>query len=70
LTFVAGSAATFDLSATLPDGVVRGGTFGVSPSGVALPAGMVLAATGELSVGTAAPTEISGVIFTYVEPGT
>jgi hypothetical protein len=65
---LAGTGATFDLAGTLPSGVTRGGSFGVSPSGSALPGGMVLSAAGILSVGNAVVGQTSGVIFTYAEP--
>jgi hypothetical protein len=60
--------AAFDLAATLPAGVVRGGTFGVSTSGAALPSGMSLSASGILSVGSATAGPVVGVVFTYAEP--
>ncbi|MCX8005115.1 MAG: hypothetical protein N2688_09185, partial [Burkholderiaceae bacterium] len=61
---------TYDLSATLPAGVVRGGTFGVDPSGARLPDGMTLSPAGILSLGSATVGQTTGVIFTYTEPGT
>ena len=66
--FLSGTGAVFDLSTTLPAGVKRGGLFGISPSGAALPAGMSLSPTGMLSVGNAAAGRADGVVFTYAEP--
>jgi len=66
--FQAGSGATFDLSTTLPGSVVKGGTFGVSSSGPALPTGMTLSPAGILAVGNANVGQTVGVIFTYLEP--
>lgn len=66
--FLADTGTTFDLSTTLPATVRRGGTFGVSPSGNPLPAGMSLSATGLLSVGSAKAGRTDGVIFTYEQP--
>jgi len=66
--FLAGTGGTFDLSTTLPAGVRKGGTFGISPTGARLPAGMTLAATGLLSVGSARAGRTDGVIFTYEQP--
>jgi hypothetical protein len=57
-----------DLAATLPTGVARGGTFGISQSGATLPTGMTLTSAGILSVGTATIGEVIGVVFTYAEP--
>jgi hypothetical protein len=69
LYFSAGSASTLDLSATLPNGVAKGGTFGVSTSGPALPEGMTLSANGILAIGSATATgAVTGVVFTYAEP--
>lgn len=65
MSFQAGSGATFDLAATLPAGVARGGVFGVSSSGAPLPTGMTLTAAGILSTGAATVGEVVGVIFTY-----
>jgi hypothetical protein len=67
--FVAGTVTTYDLAATLPPGVVRGGTFGVDPSGTSLPDGITLTSAGILSLGNAKVGQTSGVIFTYTEPG-
>ena len=57
------------MSATLPSGVVKGGVFGVSSNGAALPNGVTLSPAGILSIGSATATEVVGVIFTYQEPG-
>ncbi|MEQ1506318.1 MAG: hypothetical protein ABMB14_29065 [Myxococcota bacterium] len=62
---VEGSGGTVDLATTLPIGTPAGGTFGMDPSGAALPAGMTLSGDGILSVGTAAAGTIDGVVFTY-----
>jgi hypothetical protein len=67
-TLIVGSAATFDLSTTLPSGVNRGGKFGIDTSGASLPTGMTLNPNGTLAVGTAAVGIVSGVLFTYEEP--
>ena len=66
--FLSGTGMTFDLAVTLPTGVKRGGTFGVSSQGAPLPSGMTLSATGLLSVGAASAGRVDGVIFTYAEP--
>jgi hypothetical protein len=68
LYFTVGSGAKWDLAPGLPAHVVRGGTFGVSPSGAALPAGMRLSRSGILAVGSANPGTVVGVVFTYDEP--
>jgi hypothetical protein len=65
LSFQVGSGATFDLAATLPSGVARGGVFGVSSSGAPLPNGMTLSAAGILATGSATVGEVVGVVFTY-----
>lgn len=62
------SSASFDLAATLPLGVIKGGKFAIDASGAALPVGMLLTSAGILSVGTAAVGTVSGVIFTYETP--
>jgi hypothetical protein len=64
-TFAVGSNATFNLAATLPAGVTRGGVFGISSSGAPLPMGMTLTPAGILSVGTARVGSVNGVVFTY-----
>lgn len=66
--FLAGTSSTFDLAGTLPGGVIRGGVFGVSSSGAALPTGMALSPSGVLSVGSAVAGQVTGVVFTYTEP--
>jgi hypothetical protein len=63
-----GNDVDFDLAATLPPDVARGGFFGVSASGAALPSGMILSANGILSMGSATPGRAVGVVFTYTEP--
>ena len=68
LFFAAGTATKLELSTTLPSGVRKGGTFGVSPSGMPLPAGMTLSSAGLLSLGTALVGTTTGVVFTYSEP--
>jgi hypothetical protein len=65
---VVGSGATFDLASTLPNGVNRGGAFGIDANGSRLPAGMSLSAAGLLAVGSAAIGTVTGVIFTYDAP--
>jgi len=67
-SFAVGSGSTFNLANTLPAGVTRGGTFGVSQSGARLPPGMALTPAGVLSVGTAAVGSVAGVVFTYATP--
>ena len=67
-TFAVDSDASFNLTNTLPAGVARGGSFGVSPAGAQLPAGMTLTSAGLLSVGTAAVGSVDGVVFTYATP--
>lgn len=66
--FLSGTGMTFDLTSTLPNGVKRGGIFGVSAQGAPLPNGMALSATGLLSVGSASAGRVDGVVFTYAEP--
>lgn len=60
-----GTNSSFNLSATLPAGVARGGRFGLDASGASLPPGMTLSAAGVLSVGSAAIGTVTGVVFTY-----
>lgn len=64
-SFAVGSNATFNLAATLPAGVARGGVFGVSGAAAPLPTGMTLTPAGVLSVGTAKVGSVTGVVFTY-----
>lgn len=66
--FAVGSGATLDLATTLPNGVSRGGSFGISPTGAQLPAGMTLTAKGILGVGSATEGAVVGVVFTYELP--
>lgn len=68
LYFIEGGLATIDLTATLPNGIVKGGNFGVSADGAALPTGMTLSQAGILAIGSAAPGPVVGVIFAYTEP--
>ena len=69
LYVVANGSSSFDLSATLPAGVTKGGTFSVDGSGTALPAGLTLSATGVLLAAVGAPAgNIAGVVFSYNEP--
>jgi hypothetical protein len=63
-----GSNATFNLSSTLPNGIARGGKFGLDPNGPVLPRGMSLSADGVLAVGSASIGSVAGVIFTYETP--
>jgi hypothetical protein len=65
---VQGSQAPFDLAATLPADVRRGGIFGIDVSGAALPAGMTLTASGLLYAGVASIGTTPGVVFQYSEP--
>ncbi len=67
-SFAVGSGATFNLVATLPASVARGGTFGVSNAGAKLPNGMGLTPAGILSAGTATVGSVTGVVFTYSSP--
>jgi len=67
-SFAVGGGATFNLAATLPAGVARGGAFGVSSAGAKLPTGMTLTPTGILSVGVATVGSVAGVVFTYASP--
>ena len=65
ISLVAGSSATVDLVATLPESIPHGGKFNVDPSGLPLPAGMSLSPAGILSVENASVGETTGVIFNY-----
>jgi hypothetical protein len=67
-SFVAGSQTPFDLAATLPAGIVRGGVFSIDASGAPLPSGMTMTAAGLLYAGTARVGTTTGVIFKYAEP--
>jgi hypothetical protein len=68
--FIAGASGVgFDLAPSLPANVRRGGRFSVSASGRPLPAGLVLAPAGVLSLtGAAAPGVTQDVVFVYEEP--
>ena len=68
LYFTVGGLASIDLAATLPSGVAKGGIFGLSANGAALPPGMTLSPAGILAIGSAAPGPVVGVIFAYTEP--
>ena len=69
LSFVSGTAATLQLSDTLPTGVARGGRFSVNAAGVPLPSGTTLSQSGALTVSAAtAVSATAGVIFEYSEP--
>jgi hypothetical protein len=68
LYFVVGSSTTWDLATGLPADARRGGTFGISQSGAPLPAGMTLAPSGILAVGSATAGSVTGIVFTYDEP--
>jgi len=68
LYLVVDSGATVDLALTLPSNIIKGGTFGVSPSGSALPIGMTLSTLGILALGSATVGTFNGVVFTYTEP--
>jgi hypothetical protein len=59
---------SFDLTATLPPNVPRGGKFGLDSSGAPLPTGMRLSEAGILSVGAARTGKVAGVLFTYETP--
>jgi hypothetical protein len=67
---VAGVAqAVFDLSASLPASVRRGGRFSVSPTGAQLPPGVTLSPAGVLSAASDASVGVTeGIIFAYEEP--
>jgi hypothetical protein len=65
---VPGTNPSFDLAATLPAAIRRGGIFSVDPRGAALPSGMSLSTAGLLSVGSATAGTTVGVIFAYSEP--
>jgi hypothetical protein len=61
--------AIFDLSATLPADVKRGGTFAVDPRGAPLLPGVTLTPAGMLSVSASASAgSTAGVVFSYAEP--
>lgn len=59
---------SFDLAATLPGKVARGGVFDVDPRGAPLPAGITLDRTGVLSVSSSATGGTAGVVFRYTPP--
>lgn len=65
LAFVVGGSASIDLNDTLPEGVPRGGTFGVNNTGSPLPSGLTLTPDGKLSASSAAVGLTTGVMFTY-----
>jgi hypothetical protein len=70
LTLSIGDATiVYQLSATLPPNVRRGGAFGVDPSGNSLPAGVSLSPDGVLALTKqAVPGGAAGVVFSYLEP--
>lgn len=65
---IAGSSSGYDLSQTLPLGIVRGGTFSLDASSAPLPSGVTLSPAGTLSANTSTTGTFSGVIFAYKEP--
>jgi hypothetical protein len=61
--------AIFDLNASLPASVRRGGRFSVSPTGAQLPLGVTLSPAGALSATSDASVGVTeGIIFAYEEP--
>jgi chitodextrinase len=66
---VAGSSNAFDLSQTLPQGVVRGGAFSLAKNSAPLPSGVTLSSAGLLSASSTATGSVSGVVFSYTPPG-
>jgi hypothetical protein len=60
-----GAGSTFDLAATLPPDVARGGVFAVDAGGSTLPAGVSLSSTGILSASSQIAESVSGVVFSY-----
>ncbi len=69
LNLQVGSAAIFDMTMTLPAGLLPGGRFDIDPSGSPLPAGVTLTQQGLLAVSGAASGGIAaGVVFAYTEP--
>jgi hypothetical protein len=66
--YVSTGSGSVNLANTLPSSVKRGGTFGISPTGAMLPAGMSLSPAGILSSGSATVSAVVGVVFTYDEP--
>lgn len=65
---IAGSSSGYDLSQTLPQGVVRGGNFSLDASSAPLPNGVTLSPAGILSASASATGTFSGVVFAYKEP--
>ncbi|MGE0764554.1 MAG: hypothetical protein AB7N80_14860 [Bdellovibrionales bacterium] len=57
-----------NLAQTLPPHIQRGGRFSVDPAGASLPNGVHLSPEGILTIQTAAPTQMVGVVFNYDEP--
>ena len=68
ISFTATSNQTFDLSKTLPECIKNKGVFSVDKSGTPLQRGMTLSPSGIMSVGSAAASETTGVIFVCTEP--
>lgn len=63
------TGVVFDLAPSLPANVRRGGRFAVTASGRPLPAGVVLAPAGILSLTGATVVGVTeGVVFAYDEP--
>ena len=69
LSFPTDRRVTVDLATTLPDGVPRNGTFGVSSNGAPLRSGMTLTAAGLLSNESSVAGSVVGVVFSYSPPG-
>jgi hypothetical protein len=70
ILFLGNPEAVFDLTASLPAGVKRGGRFGLEPTGTPLPPGVALSSAGVLSLsGGAALSTTTGIVFVYDEPG-
>lgn len=69
LVFTAGSGnVRVDLTQTLPSGVIRGGTFSLSPTSRPLPAGVTLSAQGILTAVSPVAGITSDIVFAYTEP--
>ena len=69
LLFSAGVATLVNLAETLPAGIAAGGVFGLDGTSTPLPAGVLLAPSGLLSVTAAAVASVSpGLVFSYTLP--
>ena len=68
--FVAGQSGTIDLGITLPAGIAPGGVFALANGSAALPPGVALSTSGQLTVSSPAESQTANVVFTYTEPGT